>query len=510
MGFVGQEPVLFDTSIAENIRYGYPQATQRDIENAAVIANCHKFICILPEGYETKVGERGAKLSGGQKQRIAIARAILKDPKILLLDEATSALDPTSERKVQQALEKASQGRTTIVISHRLSTIVNADKIIAIDKGVVVEEGTHNELMDAKGFYYELAISSINTRKDNAESHKRENEDITLKSTELLHMESLDYAKSNSRNIDNSELEKEIENKSQSKLKYRAPLKRLLKLNSPEWPYLILGSVSAFVVGCSFPVFAVLFGGIYGLLGSYDDEEIRHGTNYYSILFVVLGIVTGLATFFQTFALNVAGARLTKRLRLMTFKAMLEQEIAWYDEPTNSVGELLARLSGDCAQVQGALGTRIGYVFQTISIIVVGVGIALYYSWKLTVVSIIAVPITLAMVFLESKFMTSSEIKEKKSIEEASKIAVEAISNIKTIACLGQEPFVLKRYELLIDNATKTCLHKIRFRGPVYATGQTIPMLAYALALWYGGVLISNFEMKFDEVIKYVLTFLIQ
>lgn len=153
------------------------------------------------------------------------------------------------------------------------------------------------------------------------------------------------------------------------------------------------------------------------------------------------------------------------------------------------------------------MGTRIGYVFQAISIIIVGVGVALYYSWKLTLVSIVAVPITLAVVFIESKFMTSSEIEEKKSIETATKIAVEAISNIKTIACLGQEPYVLKRYELLIDDVTKSCLHKIRFRGLVYATGQSVPMLGYALALWYGGILISQFEMSFEDVIKYVLIF---
>lgn len=504
MGFVGQEPVLFDTTIAENIRYGFPQATQENIENAARIANCHEFICLLPEGYDTKVGDRGAKLSGGQKQRIAIARAIIKNPTILLLDEATSALDPTSELKVQQALEKASQGRTTIIISHRLSTIVNADKIVAIDKGVVVEEGTHNELMKKKGFYYKLAVATTIKTKENYESLENSTEDEILKNTNLSGLESLDFAKAKSKIVDSDVSKKVLKSENQSEDKYCAPLSRLLSLNSPEWFYLILGAVSAFIVGASFPAFAVLFGGIYGLLSSDDNEKIRQGTNFYSILFVMLGIITGLASFFQTFALNVAGVRLTKRLRQMSFKAMLKQEVAWYDEPQNSVGMLLARLSGDCSQVQGALGTRIGYVFQTISIIVVGIAVALYYSWKLTLSSIVAVPIILALVFIESKFMTSSEIEEKKSIEEATKIAVEAISNIKTIACLGREPFVLNRYELLMDNVTKKCLHKIRFRGLVYATGQTVPMLAYAFTLWYGGILTSQFEMTFDEVIKYI------
>lgn len=354
MGFVGQEPVLFDTTIAENIRYGFPEATQDEIENAARIANCHKFISKLPQGYNTQVGQRGAQLSGGQKQRIAIARAIIKDPSILLLDEATSALDPTSERRVQQALEKASQGRTTIVISHRLSTIVDADKIIVIDKGIVVEEGTHSELMRAKGFYYELAVATADKKNENDESIETKNEEgQVFKRSEFLHMESLDFVRANSRNSVSEDSSKESETDSIPKEKYPAPLSRLLSLNSPEWFYLTLGSICAAIVGASFPVFAVLFGGIYGLLASPDDDEIRRGTNFYSILFIILGIVTGLATFFQTFALNVAGVRLTKRLRQMSFKAMLLQEVAWYDEPKNSVGELSARLSGDCAQVQG-------------------------------------------------------------------------------------------------------------------------------------------------------------
>lgn len=502
IGCVGQEPVLFDTTIMENIRYGFPEATSEEVENAAKIATCHKFISKLPDGYNTKVGQRGAQLSGGQKQRIAIARAIIKNPAILLLDEATSALDPTSEHRVQEALDKASQGRTTIVISHRLSTIVNADKIIVIDKGNVVEEGTHIELLQAEGMYYNLVTTTKDTNLQNAESN---DEKPNLVSSEL-NMDSMDLTTSQSKNKITSKQNEET--KVNIKEKYNAPLGRLLNLNSPEWLYLILGSLSAAIVGASFPVFAVLFGGIYGLLSSQDDEEIRKSTNYYSILFIILGIVTGMATFFQSFALNKAGARLTKRLRLLSFKAMLTQEIGWYDEPKNSVGELSARLSGDCAQVQGALGTRIGYIFQAVSIIIIGVGVALYYSWKLTLVSIVALPITLAIVFIESKFMTKTEIKEREITEEATKIAVEAISNIKTIASLGQEFFLIQRYELIINNVTETCIRKIRFRGLVWAAGQTIPMLGYALALWYGGILISRFEMQFDEVVKYVLKYL--
>lgn len=161
IGVVGQEPVLFATTITENIRYGKPSATQEEIEQAAKLANCHLFIKNLPKGYDTMVGERGAQLSGGQKQRIAIARALIRNPPILLLDEATSALDPTSERRVQDALEEASKGRTTLVVSHRLSSITSADKIVFIQNGVVLEEGTHEQLMEKRGQYYSLVKTTI-------------------------------------------------------------------------------------------------------------------------------------------------------------------------------------------------------------------------------------------------------------------------------------------------------------------------------------------------------------
>jgi len=156
IGIVLQEPVLFGTTIRENIAYGRLDATQEQIEEAARAANAHEFIEPLPQGYDTLVGERGVKLSGGQRQRIAIARALLRDPRILILDEATSSLDNESESLVQQALERLMHNRTTIVIAHRLTTIQNADKIVVIEQGRILEEGNHEELLERRGAYYRL------------------------------------------------------------------------------------------------------------------------------------------------------------------------------------------------------------------------------------------------------------------------------------------------------------------------------------------------------------------
>ena len=156
IGVVAQEPILFSTTIAENIRYGRPDATDADVEAAARAANADDFVAALPDGYATEVGERGVRLSGGQKQRVAIARAVLKDPRVLLLDEATSALDAESEALVRDALARLMRGRTAMVIAHRLSTVRDADRVVVLDGGRVVESGSHAELMARAGTYRRL------------------------------------------------------------------------------------------------------------------------------------------------------------------------------------------------------------------------------------------------------------------------------------------------------------------------------------------------------------------
>ena len=163
---VTQETYLFHDTIRTNLQYANLVATRSEMEGACRVANIHHFISELPDGYDTVVGERGYRLSGGEKQRIALARVILKDPKVLVLDEATSSLDSESEKLIQEALKRVMAERTSIVIAHRLSTILAADQILVIDKGMIVERGVHAELVAQKGLYAQLYHTQFRREKD--------------------------------------------------------------------------------------------------------------------------------------------------------------------------------------------------------------------------------------------------------------------------------------------------------------------------------------------------------
>ncbi|XP_014643709.1 PREDICTED: multidrug resistance protein 1-like [Ceratotherium simum simum] len=324
-GVVSQEPVLFATTIAENIRYGRENVTMEEIEKAVKEANAYDFIMKLPNKFDTLVGERGAQLSGGQKQRIAIARALVRNPKILLLDEATSALDTESEAVVQAALDKARKGRTTIVIAHRLSTVRNADVIAGLDDGVIAEEGNHDELMKEKGIYFKLV--TMQTRGNETELENAIGE--SKSETDALEMSPKDAGSSlirrrSTRKSICAPQGQERKLSTEEALDENVPsipFWRILKLNITEWPYLVVGTFCAIINGGLQPAFAVIFSRIVGVFTRDEDPETRRqNSNMFSLLFLVLGIIS-----FITFFLQVTPQVLLKLLLapLCTLKSVL-------------------------------------------------------------------------------------------------------------------------------------------------------------------------------------------
>ncbi|KAJ0989563.1 hypothetical protein J5N97_007919 [Dioscorea zingiberensis] len=360
MGLVSQEPALFATSIKENILFGKEDASMDEVVAAAKASNAHNFISQLPLGYDTQVGERGVQLSGGQKQRIAIARALIKSPKILLLDEATSALDSESERIVQEALDKASHGRTTIVIAHRLSTIRNANLIAVIQAGQVTEIGSHNELIQ------------------NIDGHY----------SSLVHLQQSSKGKEETTSSPMNEPCDE------SKTKPPAPsFRRLLLMNSPEWKEVLLGTLSAIVIGGVQPLYAYALGSVISVYFLKDHKEIEDKTKIYSLIFVALTFFSLFINVVQHYSLGVMGEYLTKRVREMMLSKILTFEVGWFDEDENSTGAICSRLANDANVVRSLVGDRMSLLVQTFSAVTIAFALGLVIEWRLALVMIVVQPV---------------------------------------------------------------------------------------------------------------------
>ncbi|XP_065439344.1 ATP-dependent translocase ABCB1-like isoform X3 [Chrysemys picta bellii] len=442
IGLVSQEPILFATTIAENIRCGREGITDSEIEKAAKKANAFDFISRLPEKFNTMVGERGAQLSGGQKQRIAIARALARNPRILLLDEATSALDTQSESIVQAALDKARAGRTTIVIAHRLSTIRTADIIAGFHNGVVVEQGTHNELMTQKGVYTSLVMQqghSGNTQNGMSEDEDCEEEDLDdLKMENLtdvggfeepgvIEMGSIPKGSRRHKSRKTSSKKKLSEKKKKTKEKEEenlpaVPYSRILALNKPEWLHIFFGVIAAAFSGGIHPAFSVLYGKIIGAFQETDPEKRSKNTTLLSLMFLVLGVISLVTHIIQGFMFGNSGEFLTKRLRSLSFKALLQQEIGWYDDPKNTIGVLLTRLATDASQVKGATGSRLGLFTKTASTLLTAIIIAFVYDWRLTLLIVACIPFVIAASAIRLSSVAGQASKDQKALEEAGRV----------------------------------------------------------------------------------------
>eukprot|EP00794_Sanderia_malayensis_P011087 gene11087-12255_t len=532
IGVVSQEPVLFEGTIAQNIRMGKTDATDEEIEQAVKDANAYGFISELPEKFETQVGEGGAQLSGGQKQRIAIARALVRDPKILLLDEATSALDTESESIVQAALDKASEGRTTIVVAHRLSTIKNADVIIVMQDGCVVETGTHDYLIGLKRIYYSLVMLqtiaekvaenedqdnlSLLSQEDRVQrmafkimrsvSQSEQNDEESIKQIERALHKNLPVEETAGKRKKQPEKEKkkaETEEEKDEDVEM-PPMKRLMKLNLPEWPYLLIASIFAAIAG-AFPVaFAIIMSELIKVFSYVDTTEMRKKAEFWSLMFLVIGVVGGVSIFIANYLFAKAGEILTRRLRELCFKAILRQEIAFFDEVSNSSGALCARLSSDASGVQGATSTRLSTIVQVTVMGLSAIIVSFVYQWHLTLLIFAFIPLLVFAGAMYTTINTSFAAKEKEASIKSAAVASETILNIRTVASLGKEEHFYRQYESLLAEPHKKSLANSHLFGISFGLSYSTWFFVNSAAFRLGGYLVKHKGVEFDAMFKVV------
>uniref|UniRef100_A0A3Q2Y0M0 Bile salt export pump n=1 Tax=Hippocampus comes TaxID=109280 RepID=A0A3Q2Y0M0_HIPCM len=515
MGIVEQEPVLFATTIAENIRYGRPGVSMDDIITATKEANAYNFIMDLPQKFDTLVGEGGGQMSGGQKQRIAIARALVRNPRILLLDMATSALDNESEAVVQEALDKVRMGRTTISIAHRLSTIKNADVIVGFEHGQAIERGKHSELLDRKGVYFTLVTlqsqgdKALNEKARQSGFYNRDSPSIRQRSrsqlSNLIPESSVSIAgELGPRAYAVSQVDKSKVEEEEGDLVEPAPVARILKYNVPEWPYMLFGSLGAAVNGGVNPVYSLLFSQILATFSVTDPVAQRKEIDSICLFFVMVGVVSFFTQMLQGYAFSKSGELLTRRLRRLGFHAMLGQEIGWFDDHKNSPGALTTRLATDASQVQGATGSQIGMIVNSLTNIGVAILMSFYFSWKLTLLILCFLPFIALSGGFQAKMLTGFAKQDKQAMEAAGQISGEALNNIRTIAGLGKERNFVDRYIAQLDAPYQAALKKANVYGACYGFAQCVVFLTNSASYRFGGYLVRQEGLHFSLVFRVI------
>ncbi|KAL8172117.1 hypothetical protein V2J09_023921 [Rumex salicifolius] len=499
MGLVSQEPVLFATSIAENILYGNEKADMEQVIKASEAANAHSFIKALPDGYYTQVGEGGAQLSGGQKQRIAIARAVLRNPKILLLDEATSALDSESEMIIQKALDQIKSNRTTIVVAHRLSTIYGVDKIILINNGCVVETGTHNELMD-KGKEYATLVKIQGSDYNNESPMKETNLTVLrpLKSIEL------NATSQTHQSVQFQELrtpkKEEIKQKSGG---YIAPsLKEVVKLSAPEWPFALLGSIGAALAGIEPTAFALGITYILNSFYSHNDSQIKHDVKIVSLVFLGLAFATIPIYLLQHYFSTLMGERITTRVRLLMFSAMLSNEIGWFDLDENNIGSLTSILAADATLVRSSMADKLPTMVQNITLTLCAFAVSFTLCWRIAAVTVGIFPLLIGSFLAENLFLRGFGGNYCNAYSRATSLAREAIANIRTVASFGAEKRISRQYSMELSLPKKQTFFIGHISGICYGASQLFSFLSYALTLYYASTLIRNKYSNFGNIMK--------
>ncbi|EWY85993.1 hypothetical protein FOYG_10657 [Fusarium oxysporum NRRL 32931] len=475
---VQQEPVLFNGTIYENICTGLigtpwehdcPEEKLRRVQTAAQTAFADGFIQALPQGFDTCVGERGSLLSGGQKQRIAIARSLISEPKVLLLDEATSALDPYAESAVQKALDAASKDRTTIVIAHKLKTIQNADNIVVMDRGSIIEQGRHSDLVARGGTYAKLV---------QAQDLSTASSDDTSDTCSEIADEDIDYDLHKGTGI------------------FRTVLKLVGLV--PEIRLWILLVAATCIVGASvYPGQTILLGRVMDVLKA--DDMQKQG-NFLALMFFVMALGLIMVYGILGWATNVVSQTFAQRIREDLFSFIIRQDLAFFDRPENTVGALTSRIDSYAQAIFELMGFTIAIITMAlVSVFVCGI-LSIGFSWKLGLVGVCAgIPPMLIGGYARIRLETKMDADMDANFSTSASLASETVTAIRTVSSLAIEQNVLRRYTSELDQAIN------RSRSPLFqimiwfSLTQSIEYLILALGFWYGSKLVSENQITFYQ-----------
>ncbi|KAJ3034022.1 ATP-binding cassette, sub-B (MDR TAP), member 4 [Rhizophlyctis rosea] len=548
IGLVGQEPVLFALTIKQNILLGCKgEITPARFIEVCKLAQCHDFICKFPLGYDTPVAE--GLLSGGQKQRVAIARALIKDPKILLLDEATSALDTQSERLVQKALDTASEGRTTIIIAHRLSTVRNADIICVMRNGHIIEKGTHDTLYARNGLYTQLvnrqklSTQSSSTQplyppvQDDASPTATKQPDLltNVQVREMMNHPTLvlESAEVIAKQVRLRMKEESLRRKEDvvGRGSFWKMYGRVRGMMKNEGSAIRWGTTGSACSGMVFPGFAMILGlTISPIMTPGPNQEAKTNNwirymrkappspNFSEVLssnhpptpqplagLAVLGLIS---KFGQISAFGRANARLATRLRSAVFANMLRQEIGYFDAKSNGVGVLTNKL----AMVEGVphLVTDVRRELSQMGFtIIFGIAPAFAFSIGMTGVMLGLAPFIIAASYWQSTSLSRFAEVSKEAIEQATQVAIESIREVKTLKALVREDFAVKRYEAFLSKPFRLSRRNAFLDSLAYAVQAAASMLTVCVGLTAGAWLMDTSGLSLANMLTAIMGMLV-